>query len=197
MSIQARVQPTREEDEPSQEVFGWLLSITVGDMTRLASRIRHRVLHASTSTSRLVARVAGPFNLVHIVELDHLKRVIRVPASTGSGDGMTKTAARALESQVTVMRLIAKETRIPVPTVYEFDTSSDNDIGAPYICMSFVSGDTVSRLWFDGPTSRAMEDRRLRILESTAKAMAQLSRLSFKKIGSPYEGTDGTIAIDP
>ena len=146
--------------------------------------------------SSLVARIYGSYNLVHIVQLDDLKLVIRVPA-TGWGDGMTKTAARALASQVTVMRLIAGNTSVPVPTVFAFDTSSSNEINAPYICMSFVPGETVSKSWFDANGPVPLEDRRLRILESTSQAMAQLSRFRFDKIGSPYEEINGSLTLDP
>lgn len=58
--------------------------------------------------------------------------VIRVPA-TGWGNGMTDTAARAIRSQVITLRLIKCQTTIPVPEIYGFDTTCDNEIGAPYI----------------------------------------------------------------
>ncbi|KAK1764834.1 hypothetical protein QBC33DRAFT_546159 [Phialemonium atrogriseum] len=110
---------------------------------------------------------------------------------------MTKTAARALESQATVMRLIARKTSVPVPAVYAFDTSSNNEISAPYICTSFIPGETVSKVWFDETGPIPLEDRRLRILESTSRAIAQLSHFSFEKIGSPYEEVDGSLTLDP
>jgi hypothetical protein len=60
----------------------------------------------------------------------------------------------------------------------------DNIIGAPHIIMSFISGHTVQSMWWNkaGPTS--LEERRLKILDTIAEAMAQLSSLKFSKIGS-------------
>jgi len=183
-------------DEPDADVFGPLISIKPESLIRLGTNLRSPLLNKPTSSSRLVARISGSHNLIHILQLDNLKLVVRVPA-TGWGEGMTGAAARALESQVAVMRFISRETKIPVPTVYDFDTGIRNEIGAPYICMSFLPGRTVSEVWFDecGPTP--LEHRRISILESVAQAVAQLSSFSFATIGSPYDAGGESLAIGP
>ena len=96
-----------------------------------------------TSSGCLVTRITGSYNLIHIIQLDDSILVIRIPA-TGWGSGITKAAARALESQVTLMCSTARKTSVSVPTVYAFNISCDNEIKAPYICMSFIPGETVA-----------------------------------------------------
>lgn len=184
------------DDDLDRNAFGPLLCIPETSFIQLATNIRFRVFNSHTSRAAFVTRIAGSYNLIHILQLDDLKLVIRVPA-TGWADGMTDDAARALESEVTTLRLLATKTSIPVPKVIAFDTTCDNDIKAPYLCMSFVPGQSVSKAWFDstGPTS--VEERRLRILKTLSGCMAQLSRFRFQKIGSLHSMEDGSLFIGP
>ncbi|KAL6860661.1 hypothetical protein ACO1O0_004692 [Amphichorda felina] len=178
------------DDDFDREVFGPLIDIPEESLVRLALRISNQILDAPSSNGRLVARIVGSYNIVHIIQLDDTKIVIRVPA-TGWGSLLTETAARALESQVATMRLIRKHTTAPVPEVYNLDTTTDNEIGAPYMWMSFIPGTLVSYVWFDGILT-------MPILASLAQHMAKFSRLlAFDKIGSVMEHEDGTNFIDP
>ncbi|KAL2023920.1 hypothetical protein VTK56DRAFT_697 [Thermocarpiscus australiensis] len=177
------------DDDFDEEVFGPLLSIPETSLIQLATNISSKVLDSQTSKAAVIARICGAYNLVHILQLDDLKLVIRVPA-TGWGDGMTDDAALALESQVTTLRLLARETSIPVPEVMAFDTTCDNDIRAPYLCMSFLPGHSVSKAWFDSTGATSLEDRRLRILRTLSVYVAQLSRFRFQKIGSLHSMED-------
>lgn len=180
-----------------REVFGPLIDIPEESLVRLALRISNQILDAPSSNGRLVARIVGSYNIIHIIQLDDTKIVIRVPV-TGWGSLLTETAARALESQVATIRLIRKHTTAPVPEVYNLDTTTDNEIGAPYMWMSFVPGTPVSHVWFDGIPTMPREELRLRILASLAQHMAKFSRLpAFDKIGSVMEHEDGTNFIDP
>lgn len=186
-------QSSSSDDSLDSDAFGTLLSIPETSITQLAANVRSRIFDAQTSNAQVLRRVAGSYNLVHIVQLDELKLVIRVPA-TGWGDGLTDSAARALESQVTTLRILASETTIPVPRVLAFDVSCDNEIGAPYLCMSFVTGRPVIKAWFD-PACQSLEERRLRILATLARCMAQLSKFRFQKIGSPKLAEDGSFTV--
>ncbi|KAI5865644.1 hypothetical protein GGS23DRAFT_560127 [Durotheca rogersii] len=183
------------QDELDVETFGPLVSIPASSLILLASKIQKKALDSQASTSSLVARVSGSYNIAHIIQLDNIKLVIRVPA-TGWGSGMTETAADAIRSHVTTLRLIKSQTTIPVPEIYGFDTTCDNEIGAPYICMSFMPGAPVSQAWFD-PLNPSLEARRLRILTSLSQALAQLAKFSFKKIGSLQAEEDGRLVVGP
>ncbi|KAI2641414.1 kinase-like protein [Hypomontagnella submonticulosa] len=184
------------DDEIDREVFGPLADISEESLILLASNIRKEVLNASTTTSKYVARMCGSYNIVHIIQLDDLKLVIRVPA-TGWGVGKNDMAARALQSQVATMRLVARNTAIPVPKVYHYDTTDSNPIGAPYLCMSFVPGTTVSHVWFENPDAISREEFRLNVLRSLSKVMAQFSCFTFDKMGSIMDEEDSSSSLAP
>lgn len=173
-------------DNPDPEIFGPLARIRLETLVELASQI---VLSQGLIDTRLAppkpkltSRLSGSYNICHIVDLDTIKLVIRVPA-TGWGSGLTQDAANAMESQVATMRLIREKTAIPVPEVFALDTTDNNPIGAPYICMSFIPGKLVSKIWFDGTLAR-QEQVRLEILTNLARIMAQFSTLNFDAMGS-------------
>ncbi|KAF5018595.1 hypothetical protein F66182_9424 [Fusarium sp. NRRL 66182] len=183
-------------DDPDPEIFGPLVAITAESLILLASNIANQCLHISSSSGMLVARIDGSYNITHVVELESIKLVIRVPA-TGWGSGMTPTAARAMESQVATMRFIRNKTTIPVPEIYALDTTNNNEIDAPYLCMSFIPGKTVSEVWFDDLGTLPREELRLRILTSLSRTMAQFSCLAFDKMGSIMEDGSGSTIIGP
>ncbi|KAM0209799.1 hypothetical protein ACHAPQ_002727 [Fusarium lateritium] len=183
--------------EIDAEVFGPLATISEDSLVALASRIGNQVLHVSTNNAKFVKRVCGSYNIVHVIELETTKLVIRVPA-TGWDAGMTKTAADALASQVATMRLIRQKTEAPVPEVYDWDPTNNNEIGAPFICMAFLPGETTSRVWFDLSNGKeAREELRLNILTSLSNIMAQFSSISFDKIGSVMTAEDGSLFLGP
>ncbi|RYC80709.1 hypothetical protein BFJ63_vAg16406 [Fusarium oxysporum f. sp. narcissi] len=183
-------------DDPDREIFGPLVDITAESLVLLASNIANRRLHLPSSGGKLVARIDGSYNIIHVVELEGTKLVIRVPA-TGWGTGMTPIAAHAMESQVATMRLIRNKTTIPVPEVYALDTTDNNEIGAPYICMSFIPGKPVSEVWFDHSGTVPREELRLRILANLSRTMAQFSCLAFDQMGSIMEDGSGANVIGP
>lgn len=189
-----------DEQSELEERFGPLLSISDQSLIALAWDIRRKSSRDCFATAKVINRLRGSYNLVHIVEFDDgLKYVVRVPA-TGWGGRFTESAKRSLVSQVLTMRLVRKETTIPVPEVYTFDPSSSNPIEAPYILMSFIDGYSVSSKWFDGSGPTPVEERRLNILDSLARAMSQLQKLQFDMIGSlvSEDGTPDTeIRIGP
>jgi hypothetical protein len=187
--------------EIDAEVFGPLASISEDSLITLASRIAKDVLHVPSdnvfNNTKLVTRICGSYNIVHVMEVETTKLIIRVPA-TGWGAGMTKAAEDALASQVAIMRLIRKKTDVPVPEVYSFDPTNNNKISAPFICMSFIPGETVSHVWLDDSLDEVSRDSlRLSILTSISKSMAQLSSLTFDRIGSIMEREDGANFLGP
>ncbi|CAH0057877.1 unnamed protein product [Clonostachys solani] len=166
-----------------RDVFGPLVDIEESSLLKLASRIAHQALGLPEEASgRLIASTSGSYNIVHIIELEPAtKIVIRVPA-TGWGSGLTSSeAAQALRSYGATSHFLREKTTIRVPQVFDVDTSTNNEIGAPYICTSFVQGKSVGSVWFDTATTEAV---RRNILASVAENMARLSALSFESIGS-------------
>lgn len=171
------------DSEDRAATFGPLVNITAADLVALGSRIRELDSKEKTSSGCLIETLSGSFNLVHIIQLNEAKMVIRIPV-TGQFEDLHGPAKEALESQVQTLNYIKEHTSIPVPEVFHFDTTAENEISAPYIAMSYVSGRTVSRLWFDASGDTPLEERRRNILKQLAQAMSQLSRLRFNEIGS-------------
>jgi hypothetical protein len=126
----------------------------------------------------------GSFNLLYTLEFqDGVKWVLRIPCP-GENGHFTPAASRLIRSEAMTMNFVRENTSIPIPKIYAFDESTNNEVGAPYILMDCVEGFRVSEKWFDctGPTP--LEERRLRILDTVATAMSQLSQFQFHKIGS-------------
>ncbi len=83
------------------------------------------------------------------------------------------------------MRLVRRMTTIPVPEVFAFDGSLDNELGCPFILMEKVHGKDLDQVWFDREKSPAMREQvRIRALQGIADAMTQLNSLAFSYGGS-------------
>lgn len=174
------------------ETFGPIASIPEASLLELATRIRSSIIGQPTSKARLVKSAPTSYHLTHTIDLDDCSSLlVRIPC-TGWGDAMTETAASMMESQVATLRFLKKETTMPVPEVYHIDTGKDNEIGAPYICMSVLPGKKADKIWFEEDISQdKLEIKRRNLLTTTANAMAQLSKFSFDKIGALREAGDG------
>ncbi|KAF7307609.1 hypothetical protein MIND_00556100 [Mycena indigotica] len=187
------------ESEDENEEFGRLLNIKSDDFLALGEKILHDILKitfTSTSESRIIDKCFGSFNIVHILEFDgEHKIVIRVPI-TGKSGSLEGVACQAIESQVQTMRHIRANTTIPIPEVYCFDGTDNNEISAPYIAMAYIPGVNVGKMWFNN--DGGVEERRLKILSQLAGFSCQLGKLRFEAIGSllpplPSENTMSSI----
>jgi len=54
---------------------------------------------------------------------------------------------RKTRCEVTTLRWVRENTSVPVPEVFAFDESSDNEIGFEWILMEFVQGVSADKLW--------------------------------------------------
>lgn len=164
--------------------FGSLTEIGLDELIALGSRIRELVFRIKTSNGEVVRTTQGSFNLVQIIQIDEFKMVIHIPI-IGKDGGLPHEAKGALESHVNTLNFIKEHTEIPVPEVFHFDTTTNNEINAPYIAMSYISGSPAGTfLWFDDRGPTPLEQRRLNILKQLAQAMSQLSTHRFDKIGA-------------
>ncbi|KAM5354193.1 hypothetical protein ACJ41O_000843 [Fusarium nematophilum] len=181
---------SREEEKAA--LFGRLLSIPDSSILQLASNIRARRFGDSTKYSRVISRITGSYNVSYIVQLDSFKLVIRVPATARDGT-LTREARLALESHAATLKFLEQKTpSIPSPRLYQHDTTFDNEISAPYICMSFLPGKNLDQTWYSSG-----DEYRKRALKGVAGFMAQLSQHPFDKIGSIYQDDNGGFYIGP
>ncbi|CAD6573427.1 MAG: hypothetical protein ASARMPRED_006075 [Alectoria sarmentosa] len=93
------------------------------------------------------------------------------------------------------MRIIKKATTTPVPTVYAFDASLDNELHVPFILMERIEGTPLYKGWFneDGYPKARLEKFRARALQSIAAAMVQLNQLMLDQGGSIVIDSDGKV----
>ena len=185
--------------EDPLDLFSSLLNrITTESIVSLATRARQNYLQRTSpdNSSEWVCSVpkpsCGSFNLVFKLEFsDGVSWILRIPRHTEDGHYIDRVT-RFIRSEATTMSFLRKNTSIPIPEVFEFDETVENEIGAPYSLMKFVEGHIVGEVWFDSNGPTPLEERRLRILETVASAMSQLSKFSFAEIGSLefLEGSD-------
>ncbi|PYH46163.1 uncharacterized protein BP01DRAFT_397375 [Aspergillus saccharolyticus JOP 1030-1] len=185
---------SKPQDEFLDERFGKLFDMSNVALVELALSVRSKHSTDNTqATAKVIEHWIGTYNLIHIVEFsDGLKYVVRVPASARHGT-MTEAAQRALITQAHMMRFVKKRTMIPMPNVFDFDAGFDNIIQAPYIVMSYIPGRMVAEAWFDRTGPVPLEEKRLRILNDVAEAVAQLRGFQFDQIGF-IEGDEAATA---
>lgn len=91
------------------------------------------------------------------------------------------------------MKYVRERTTIPVPTVFSYSPSRDNDLGAPFIIMSAVQG--CHPPFFRNPTFSLLRNNNLpehiepvvnRYICGLVDYYLQLSKLRFERIGSLY-----------
>ena len=128
---------------------------------------------------------SGSFNLIYPITFsDGLKWAARIPQH-GTPKHFGELQARTLRIELQAQKIIYEETTIPVPNVIFYDTTFDNELGAPFSIVTWLEGTRICEAWdaYGGPGTR--EQRRLRMLESIADAMAQLLKWSTTQIGVP------------
>lgn len=125
---------------------------------------------------------------------DGVEWIIKIPAN-GHPRCFDFLAAQALRSEALTMRMLKRETSIPVPSVHAFDNSTENDIGCLYILMDFMKGKSLDRVWFGQDCSPAKIERiRARSLQTIAAAIIQLSRYNFSQGGAlRFDSDDQTV----
>ena len=175
-------------------------------ISSLASAIRYSG-HSSTGiidvpttpqpiSSRLLSGITcGSYNAVFTVLFaDGTLWVLKAPAH-GHTRCWDAPAAEALTSEAFTMRLVRRETTIPVPEVFAFDASLENELGCPFILMELIYGKSLAEVWFDQGISQPMREQvRIRSLQGIAEAMAQLNSLTFSQGGSLLFDATGNVA---
>ncbi|PLB33131.1 uncharacterized protein BDW47DRAFT_130202 [Aspergillus candidus] len=91
--------------------------------------------------------------------------------------------------------VLRRETNIPVPDVYDFSGTRDNELNCPFTLMEYISWIPLMEAWFDEEVSPAeAEKRRTRALADLVAAIVQLDRYRFDQVGLAVFGADGRIS---
>ena len=122
---------------------------------------------------------------------------VNVPAD-GFRGRWTKSDAQDIASEALTMQLVRRKTTIPVPEVFAFRATLENELRCPFILMEFIEGVPLHDFWFDDshPPSE-IEQRRTRVLSEVASAITQLNQFQFHDGGSIIFNDDGSPGVGP
>ncbi|RDW65845.1 phosphotransferase family protein [Aspergillus mulundensis] len=156
----------------------------------------HQRLHGKASTPSIGEHMMGSFNVCFPLTFKSgLRWLIKFPFA-GTKAKWDKPAISAMISEAQTMRLIKRETTIPLPEVLDFSPTISNPIGCPYIVMTYIPGIPLHTWWYekqDGLDLETIRARRTRTLEGIAQAMVQLSKFTFSTGGSLVFNKDGSL----
>lgn len=186
-----------EEDDEMKDFRPILSAISLENIPSLASNLRHQqdVKIAQDSEGTVEPELmdcaicdtplSGSFNLLYKIEFsDGVTWACRIPA-IGTAEKFDQPAARAMENEVLTMRLLKRETTIPIPTIHGYSVSIDNELNCPYILMDFVEGTLLQEKWFDESLSKTeLEEVRVHALKEIAEVMIQLGKFQFDEGGT-------------
>ncbi|RPA74567.1 hypothetical protein BJ508DRAFT_215312 [Ascobolus immersus RN42] len=90
-------------------------------------------------------------------------------------------------SEVATLEFVRKHTTVPVPRVYYYDSSSNNDLKFEWMIMDRVQGDKLEDLWSRVDMDM---DARIGVVKDIAALIKQLEGIKFPAIGSLYKQCD-------
>ena len=137
---------------------------------------------------------AGSYNILFPIQFsDGVRWLFKIPATgyRGRFDGL---ASETLRSEAMTMRLVKSGTSIPVPEVYKFSASLNNEMNCPYILMEHLQGRPLYELWFQkGSSDAALRQFRTRVLQELAAATVQLNSFRYPQGGSLVFDPSGDV----
>jgi hypothetical protein len=128
----------------------------------------------------------GGYNLIFYFEFeDGVQWVARVPSKARAIRPLEDPLSQqSMRSMIDTIEYVDYKTNIPVPDIYGFDVTCDNDLGRPYVFMSRVFGEPlatyVDENWAEHDTQLE------RIVQKWAEYVVELGTLQFDSIGSLF-----------
>ncbi|KAK4613468.1 hypothetical protein CLAFUW4_09198 [Fulvia fulva] len=138
----------------------------------------------------------GINNLVRKLEFaDGTQWVARLPLPELPDAHEVVNPEHRLQVDIATMKYIRKHTSIPVPEVFAYDLSPDNEVGAPYILMSYIHGTSAMEL----SQARGYDlQKDEKFWQGVADIQMQLASLHFDKIGCIYQDSSSdSFTIGP
>ncbi|KAI0536545.1 kinase-like domain-containing protein [Xylaria digitata] len=138
----------------------------------------------------LPAHIECRVNLTHftsgfnnvVLELafsDHVYWIARIPHQVLDNGDRT-----AMLSEIATMKVIKKHTSIPIPQVFDFETSADQPFGYPFVLMEYLGGRTLS----NGLARAIPHQHHAKVARQLANVFAELQNLTFSRIGRLWCG---------
>ncbi|KAE8383339.1 hypothetical protein BDV26DRAFT_277286 [Aspergillus bertholletiae] len=162
--------------------------IRLDRLAQYATTIRQRVQRSNSQRVRVInikPPIFGSYHVLYPVKFhDDTLWLLKVPAN-GTRGKFSPSDARAIRSEALTMRLLCRETTIPVPDVYAFSDTCDNELNCPFILLAHVEGVSLYKVWFDHASPKEIvRARRARCLRDLAAAIVQLDKFSSNTGGS-------------
>ncbi|KAF5535558.1 altered inheritance of mitochondria [Fusarium napiforme] len=118
-----------------------------------------------------------------------------------------ETASKTLIIEASTLKYLETHCQMPVPKVYSYSGTHDNDIGIPYILQSKASGRPLSDYRWTEPVIQPPNIRhricqiplscsdREKIMNQLGFIMSRLSKVHFDKIGSLFEDDNSGFSV--
>ncbi|KAJ5108556.1 hypothetical protein N7456_005231 [Penicillium angulare] len=138
----------------------------------------------------------GSFNWAIFVTFeDKVRWVFRSPRSRASR--ALEMDMKLLASEAATLRYLRSQSDIPVPEVFDYCASSNNETGVPFILMSEAPGWPLSKVWKSTSSPQPSLDsiHKAKILSQLGSITWKLSQLRFDKMGSLIE-ENGTFSVN-
>ncbi|KAH8169164.1 phosphotransferase enzyme family protein [Sarocladium implicatum] len=166
-----------QDDDPAESFQSVLSCLDKSQIVPLVRDVRKAQDPAVNADDGVIGEAKyGSFHVLFPVEFpDGQTWLAKIPMN-GSLEQWNDLSAAALTSEANTMRMLKRETTVPVPAVLDFSSTTDNVLRCPYIIISHVPG----RSLYDGS-------------QGIASAMAQLSSYDFSRSGSPKFDTEGQV----
>lgn len=128
--------------------------------------------------------ILGSFHIFFCIKFSNgAQWVLKVPA-TGHPSWFDIFDAKALTLEALTIWLIKRKTTIPIPEIYLFNASTQNDLGCHFILMEFIEAVLLHKIWFKEISSiNMLEQRRAQILQDLAAPVVQLNQFVYCKGG--------------
>ncbi len=129
---------TNADDEKSLPRVNW------DALREYAARLMHeRAQKQREGQPAITCKIAVPYNMggVHLVRLLHFSNGARWVARIRLHEWTPASKERLLQ-EVHTISLLRERTTIPVPEVFGYESDNSNPVGAAFMLMEFVPGDT-------------------------------------------------------
>lgn len=90
------------------------------------------------------------------------------------------------------MKMIQQETTIPIPYIFDFETSAAPPFGYPYILMAYLGGCTLS----NGLAFTIPHQHHTKVAKQLANVFTELQNLTFSRIGRLWCGERADQAVE-
>ncbi|KAI1117050.1 kinase-like domain-containing protein [Nemania sp. NC0429] len=167
-----------------------------------ATSIRNGLMNKNNNAEPVVCTnvlsfLCGSNNVVFpLVFSDGVTWALKVPQGPACQSVFTPANAHSITTEVLTLRLLKKETTIPVPVVHDYCASMRNSLLYPYILMDYMDGLPSFRTWFpEEPVDpNVLETRRMNTLNDLADIAVQLSKFTSTRGGWPIFDSEGQIS---